>query len=563
MRVLFIYPNVNKEKTIQIGISSLLGVIKQEGHEYRLLDFTFIDNDEAKEILLKILNEDHFDLVACSVRSTEWSFLRRILNIVPKEIPVIVGGPHPSVVPEEVMEEQRVDILCVGEGEIPLAELLRRMSSNRGYDDIPGLWVRLENGEIKRNPIGPLTQLDKLPFMDWSQFDDRHIVIDNMYGETRRVGAFELSRGCPFSCTYCINHTLQRITKGKGKYHREKSPERCIEEILFFKEKYNLEYIYFVDETFLINTERLKEFCSLYKEKINLPFCFMSRPELIDEEKIKIIAKAGGHAAGIGIETGSETLRKSLLNRHMTNSQIENAFKLVKSYGLITSSFNMVGLPNETDEDIQLTIDINRIVKPDVVQVTIFYPLPGTDLMDYCIENDLIDTETYHSLINYYDFSVLKFPQAKKEKIYRLTRLIPMLVWAKDEYLPLFTWILDNHDAYVNILNRKVNSTFFSELFMVPSKWNDSLYATLFYYAWDYIHEQFKLKNTEEMSREKEDLKNNFPLENDLSKVHNNLLSDGSRCSHGQCQQNKSIIGTIVFKISLPIKNYIKKIIKQ
>ncbi len=587
MKILFIYPNINKEKTIQIGIASLLGTIKEAGHESVLFDLTFKDNMKAGQELAGMLQDGSFGLVACSARSTEWAFSRELLQAVPEGIPVIVGGPHATVAPEEVMAEPRVDMLCRGEGEAPLKDLLEKLSNGDAPHNAPGLWVRTKTGEIKKNEIAPLQDLDELAMPLWDQFDDRHLDIDNMYGKARRVGAFELSRGCPFNCSFCINHTVQRITSGKGAYHREKSPERCIEEIVRHKDRYNLDYIYFVDETFLVNRKRLEEFCALYKQRVGLPFCFMSRAELVDDEKLGIIAGAGGHAIGIGIESGNESLRKSILNRHMPDEKIIEAFACAKSHDLKTLSFNMIGLPYETEEDILLTLELNRRVKPDIVQVTIFYPLPGTDLMDYCVENDLIDFSIYDSLINYYDFSVLKFPPEKKEKLQRWTRLLPMLVWAGEEFLPIFKWLLEDHRAYVDILNKPVRGTFLSEFFMTPTAWDEDLYRKLLLFSWEYLsqglkQQQEKIAGLEsDIAKHKEEnaglqseagslRAENAGLSGELagSKAENNALAgqvkklelenDALSCNN-RYLMNRSFARTAASKLFGPVKNIIKR----
>lgn len=126
----------------------------------------------------------------------------------------------------------------------------------------------------------------------------------------KRVGAFETSRGCPYSCSYCVNAYLQELTRGKSRYHREKSVQRVIEELAFFTEKLQLEYVYLIDETFLLKMTRLKEFIEAYMQRVRLPFSFMTHPQTVTDKKIELVAKAGADLALIGIECGDEEFRK-------------------------------------------------------------------------------------------------------------------------------------------------------------------------------------------------------------------------------------------------------------
>ncbi|HPG31171.1 MAG TPA: radical SAM protein, partial [bacterium] len=251
-------------------------------------------------------------------------------------------------------------------------------------------------------------------------------IIHSTFGKIYRIGSFERSRGCPYGCAYCINKYLQNYYSGKGKYHRKKSVDRLINEILYFKEKYKIEFVYLADETFLLDNNWLKEFSEKYKNKVDLPFSFMTRAETATEEKMELAAAAGAKYVSIGIESGSEEFRRKYLNRKMTNEQIINAFRSAKKYGIETNSFNMIGFPYETEEDIFKTIKLNKIIQPDNIQCTIFYPFKGTELYKLCLENNFIN-ENNLSAKNYYSSSILNFPNKKKTKIIRTRNLFEYL----------------------------------------------------------------------------------------------------------------------------------------
>lgn len=443
MKVLFVYPNITKQNGIQAGIASLSACLKKEGHETFLFDTTFIDLNKAPQLFAEKLKEINPKLIAFSVRSNEWPFVEKLLKKAKENHFVIIGGAHPTVAPKEVLENKTVNAIVLGEGEETFIELAEKLEKNQSIENIESLWVK-KGKKIIKNKIRALNQkLDDLPLPDWELFDARHLTV-YMDGKKVRLGVFETSRGCPFSCTYCINAFLQQTYRGCGKYHREKPIEKAVEEMAYFKKKYNLEYVYLIDETFLINVERLRKFKKLYKETVGLPFSFMTRPETVNEEKIKLVAEAGGKVVSIGIENGNEEFRKKVLNRHMTNWQIIESFRLSKKYGLITNSFNMVGLPFETREVIQDTIELNYNVKPHIVQTTIFFPFKGTKLYDLCIENNFLP-KNYAALANYYEESVLNLPTISKKMVRRMAKLVPVYATTHKSLWPLIK-LLENND---------------------------------------------------------------------------------------------------------------------
>ena len=395
MNILLIYPNVNGQRQVQMGLASISSVLKEQGHNVDLFDTTFIINEPFDDIASKLkseMKELSPDLILVGCRSLEFDFMNKLLKAVnTHKLPVIVGGQHPTISPEEVIGSEFVDYICVGEGEEAISDLVSALESKSDTTGIKNIWTK-KSGKICRNPIRPLMQdLDKLPFPDYDLFDARHI---------SDQGKFETSRGCPYSCTYCINDFMQHLYGGVGGYHREKSVKRAVEEIAHFTKKYNFKWIFLIDETFTIKAERVKEFCRLYKEQVGVPFGCMTRPEVISEEKLIWLKESGCDGIRMGIESGNEDYRRKILDRHMSQQHIVNAFLMAKKVGIPTYSFNMVGLPNETRKDIFSTIGLNRKGRVDEVQVTLFYPFKGTRLRDYSDEHNLFDDSEH--LSSYY-----------------------------------------------------------------------------------------------------------------------------------------------------------------
>lgn len=446
MNILLIYPNINGQRQVQMGLASISAVLKEQGHKVDLFDTTFIIDNSFENIVAKFKDKiDAFNpkllLVGC--RSLEFDFMNRLLKAGKKEdIPVIVGGQHPTVSPEETMKSDIVDYICVGEGEEAISDLVKALEEGTDAAHIKNIWAK-RDGKIFRNPVRPLmADLDKLPFPDCDLFDPRHI---------SEIGTFETSRGCPYSCTYCINDYMQHLYGGVGGYHREKSVERSVEEIAYFTKKYNYKWIFLIDETFTIKANRVKEFCKLYKKMVSVPFGCMTRPEVISEEKLKWLKDAGCNGIRMGIESGNEDYRKKVLDRHMSQEHIINAFLLAKKVGIPTYSFNMVGLPNETREDIFSTIELNRKGKVDEAQVTLFYPFKGTRLRDYSEEHNLFDENEHVS--SYYEGTVLNNPHMTRDEVIGIYKTFEIYVKSPKIFWP-FVRILE----YSNPISRTARS---------------------------------------------------------------------------------------------------------
>jgi len=455
MNVFLIYPNVNEQRQVQMGLASISAVLKQIGHKVELFDTTFIIKEPFEDILSKFKQKiDDFkpDILLVGARSLEFDFAIKLLKEAKSNLPVIIGGQHPTVSPEDVIKNEIVDYICIGEGEEAIVELLEKIEKNEDTTSIKNIWAK-KNDKIFRNPVRPLMKdLDKLPFPDWNIFDSRHI---------STLGKFETSRGCPYSCTYCINDYMQSLYGGVGGYHREKSVRRSIEEIEEFLKKFSqVNYIFLIDETFTLKAERVREFCKMYKEiikdKFNVPFGCMTRPEALSEEKVQYLKEAGCVEIAMGIETGNEKYRKEILDRQMPQESIVKAFLMAKGAGIKTYSFNMVGLPNETRGDIFSTIELNRRGKVDEVQCTAFYPFKGTRLRDMCEEQNFLD-DSENEVVSYYEMPTIKNPNMSRSEMYGLFRTFIIYCKSPKIFWPFIRTLEYNNFISINI-SRIVNT---------------------------------------------------------------------------------------------------------
>ena len=445
MNILFCFLNTALRRFFPIGLTVLVNELESIGHRVKIFDTSFFsqvgeDLDLKRresgfyksiddEVPIRMNSENMWttliddieqfkpELVAISALSIHFDLskelAKKVKDISP-HIPIILGGIHATVSPDACIREDCFDMICLGEGEETLKELTRCIETDSDYSSVGNLWYK-HNGRITRNSIQPLKKLDELPNPDWNRFDPQHIW-GALYGKMYRMAPVELSRGCPYKCTYCVNECLRNLYAQSGKYHRRKSLEKAINDMLYLKQTYNIDMFYILDETFLSMTfKQLVLLAKMYKKTINTPFFIQTRPETVSEEKAQLLAEMGCVVVSMGIENGNEHLRRQILNRKVSDKQIIEAFRILRKIGIKTSSFNMLGIPGETEDTILETIELNRLCDPDSVSVSYFFPYQGTSLRDYALEKRMIIGDENPGLANYQP--VLKLPTVSKEVI--------------------------------------------------------------------------------------------------------------------------------------------------
>ena len=354
------------------GIISISSVLKAGGHQTDLI----IEGSPDK--LLRFVKNTRPDIIAFSCTTGMHKWVVRVAGKIKSEIsvPVIVGGPHPTFFPQ-MIEEPSIDFICCGEGEYPMLDLANVLSEGDDYTSIPNLWVK-KAGMIFRNEIRPL-----LPDLDSLPPADRNLYYKYPFFRRNPTKFFISGRGCPYKCSYCCNHIYQKMYKDKGRYIRQQSVERVIAEIGQIRDSFGIKTVWFHDDIFVLNQGWIKEFCEQYKNKINLPFNCSIRPNLVTEELVAMLKKAGCYNVTMGVESGNDYLRNEILKRGMTSEEIIRAGDIIKKYGIRLRTFNMLGIPGETIESALETIRLNIRISPEHPWCSVYQPYPGTALADF------------------------------------------------------------------------------------------------------------------------------------------------------------------------------------
>ncbi len=360
----------------QFGIMSLSAVLRGQGHRCEV----FLGG--AERDLLKAAARSRPDAIAFSLSTAEHKWLRKTAAEAKErlDVPVIVGGPHPTFYPDIIHEDRNIDAICIGEGEEAAVEFFSRLESGRSVRDVRNIWAR-EDGRIHRNPVRRLNEdLDSLPFPDREIYYGRYGFMRNS-----SIKRFLASRGCPYDCSYCHNHALKELYRGKGKYVRFRSAGNMIEEIKKVARDYGMKRLTFSDDTFILDRKWLEGFLSRYRREVGIPFNCNVRANLVDEAVVRKLKDAGCSSVAIGVESGNEKIRTCALNKHITDRQILDSCRLFRKYRIKVKAFNMVCLPRETLKEAWETVRLNAELKPDLSTFGILQPYPGLGITDYAI----------------------------------------------------------------------------------------------------------------------------------------------------------------------------------
>ncbi|MBI2889507.1 MAG: B12-binding domain-containing radical SAM protein [Nitrospirae bacterium] len=414
-RVLLVYSNSPMENLIPVSISSLSGALKRAGFRVDLFDNTFYPGrdektcDEERVALLQVPVFNWED-VGISYRQSDQfeDFRRKVLEYQPHliglssveptfpngvallrrvrdlGIPTIVGGVHAIFRPEEVFEEDVVDMVCVGEGEECMVQLCEKMARGEDYAAVPNIWVK-KDGKEYRNPKSSVQNAAALPYLDFEIFE-RDRFVRPMSGKMWRMVPVEFSRGCMYKCAYCSAPAFEETFKEQGEWLRDKPMKQILDEIGFYRAKYNVQFFYFVSETFLaMSKRRFQEFVEGYKE-IRLPFWFNTRPETLTERNIRDLEDIGCFRMSVGVESGNEAYRRSMLRRPVSNERVIRGCRMVAASKIQLSVNNIIGFPDETRDMMMDTVNLNREFFAEGVSAYIFQPYGGTWLREYCVK---------------------------------------------------------------------------------------------------------------------------------------------------------------------------------
>lgn len=436
--------NVNRwySPIIPIGICIMSACLKSAGYTTKIIDPKHKDNEEyilrkikqqkPKVIGMTVYTNDVYDCIKLSKKIKEQN----------PDITIIAGGSHATIKPQEILDYGIADYVFTGEAEHNIIKFMKKQPKNK---------------IIKQEQ--PIENINEIPMPDYENLNMKHYTFPNavkIRGIMLSAICIYTSRGCPYRCTYCSSHLMF------GRKTRFRSPEKIVDEIELLKKKYSIDGFYILDDSFTVNKKHVEGICKeLIERKLNLIWGCETRVNIINEEKLKIMKKAGCVQIDFGVESGSQKILNTL-KKDITIQQIYRAFKLCKKHKIRTFANFMVNNPDETWADILQTWNMAKKLKPNCIGIWVTTPYPATELYDQFKINHMAledymrlgygDTRKYNqqSFKNRDMFKITAKMQKALLKYRRINSILPFI--NNKKYIKL---LLNNKSLYVKALLKR------------------------------------------------------------------------------------------------------------
>jgi len=408
MRIMFIVNDLGVNEPF--GPMILSAYLKSKGHN------TILGVLRKEDVKKKIFSWKP-DVLAYSMMSVDMPQMKKFNDDLRKKIKIftILGGAH-AALDHSCADDPEIDAICVGEGEDAILDVVERLEAGKSIEGIPNI---LTSSRGQLNLRGLITDFDKYPFMD------RELVYS--YPEMGRFGIKGVwtSRGCVFPCPYCFNNRVNELFKNKGKIVRRRSVDSIIKETQELKAKHRVSFVRVQDDVFVYREDDwLKEFAERWANEVRLPFYCLLRAELITDEMLFYLKKAGCFSICMSIEAADDDVRGRMIRRKVSKSDLERAFNTAKKHKINVYSNTMLAFPFTSLEHDIASLDFAVKVQAEMPNFSIFMPYPGTDLGDYCKAAGI-----YDPVNDYIDYGIrsespLKcFSKKTKEAQYNLVQL--------------------------------------------------------------------------------------------------------------------------------------------
>lgn len=430
------------ETTPYLGMTSVSPENRVKMAQARAFDYerdlgvTIKTTDMFEDFRDQVLAFDPHMVIYSVVEDAFVQCLGLIRAIADLDIPHIVGGVFPTAAPERALAEDGVKVIGVGEGEEIIIAMCEAVRQHQPFDRIPGTWLKLDDGSIVKNPRGELVNISgQRP--DFTLFDTRRFYRP-MGGRIFKTMPIETYRGCPYQCTYCNSpmHVDQARDEKRGNFLRRKPIAMVRDEIASVIERFNPEFLYFVDDSFLARPKKeIFEFCDMYEE-FKLPFWFNTRPENCRLPEMKRLKEVGAYRISFGIECGNEEFRRKILLRQVSNKQLIESFAGIAESGIPFSVNLIIGFPGETRDHVMDTVELVRSIDGyDTLTVSIFTPYHGTRLRDVAVRNGWLDGHVLTEHTTSSSLLRMPVPYLSSAEIDGLMRVLPLYC-----YFPKSEW---------------------------------------------------------------------------------------------------------------------------
>lgn len=444
-KILFINPNKWGRGITTIWIASHSGILKRNNIDVELFDTTFYKSWSDDEIQIntknlqfkkskyfdqvKYTNNNVFDDLKIKINNFKpdiifWSAISshihgegeyisldygyELIKMLKSDVIFVAGGIKATNNPRTILEKyNRIDYLISGESELVLLDLVKCFPNTKLIKSLNGISFKEGSKIVVNKPQRIISNLDEISPYNYEIFE-KDIFKRPYNGEVLNAIDFEISRGCIYSCSYCVETIIQKyygfneINKNSGSiknfknYRRNKSANIIFKEIKKLNEKMNISLFRMQDTNFLtIDRKVLDKLSDLINEsKLNIKLYIETRAEGINEKSIQLLKKLKVDGVGMGLELSDEEYRNNHLNRFVNQSKIINAFKMLKNAKINRTAYNIIGLPNQTEESIIKTIEFNHQIKPDT-SIAAFYSIYRGTKLEEKADKEFIEEDPY------------------------------------------------------------------------------------------------------------------------------------------------------------------------
>ncbi|MBC7962578.1 MAG: radical SAM protein [Steroidobacteraceae bacterium] len=363
-----------------LSLLLVAAILEKEGVVVDLIDME-AENLSYTETLKRIKSFAP-DLLGFTV--TTWSF-HSVLSWINKfkadtAIPVLVGGEHIRLYPNETMSHESIDFCLVGEAELPLPEFIKAFREDRSFEGIKSIGYKKDGKAVIDRTLQFVEDINSVPF------PARHLIKNELYenilSRKKNFTALLTSRGCPFNCAFCSHNQLK---------YRARSPKNVVDEIELNLNQHNIRDFDIYDSTFTANEQRVIDICEeIRRRKLKVEFTVRSRVDVVSREMVGSLKSAGCHTILYGIESSNPDILK-MMNKRISLELVTEAINYTKQSGIKTLGFFLFGFPGETRQTIEDTIRFSLELPLDYALYSILLPMPDTEIYSYYQEHGLGD----------------------------------------------------------------------------------------------------------------------------------------------------------------------------
>ena len=380
-------------KWVPLGLGYVAAALEKEGNSAEIIDMN-VEHKSDKELQRRVENAD---AVGITGMITEFQEILRLIKIVKEageDRKVILGGPLATTFPRELLQVSPADFAVIGEGEKTVVNLTSAISQGGNLANVKGIAYRDGDRIIVNDQQEPIADLDTIPFparhlLDMNRYLQNHF---ESFGfkirDAGKIGSTYLitSGGCPYSCNFCF--------KGMwGDKWRARRPQNIVQEMELSYQRYQTNGFFFNDDTFVLDEQRVFEFCQLLGNKgLNVVWYCNGRANLMTKELLRAMYDAGCRGIAYGIESGNQQILDSM-KKNITLEQVRNAVRWAKDAGIYVSGYFMIGMLGETKDTIHQTIALAKELDLDFYGFSTVTPMPGTELYDSAVKRGFIQVE--------------------------------------------------------------------------------------------------------------------------------------------------------------------------